>query len=243
MVLTLVSQPEYTIDTSSFAKCQFTPSSANRLALPAAVQYAQDRQSTLQSAREAVAFRLAASGADNADDYQITRTVALYLKDNDQFFVAFDDAPARNILLASAQEGCDAHAGAGTWRVKRSDPLITGAVLRAAKADRIVPVPLENAALRFSTTARNATSEYGASRLVRATIGDLAEPYAAFLNKKGYQNAYEWLLADLIHFGVDDDHVEVRRVVVGGDDDLGNMNMLYAGDRGYDGRARGVREQ
>jgi frataxin-like iron-binding protein CyaY len=195
----------------------------------------------LESAREAVAFRLAAGGADSANDYQTTRTVALYLEDHDGFYVAFDDDPQENILLARAQDGYDAHRKNGKWLVKKSDPLISGALQRAAKADRLVPVPLENT-LRFSTTGRNGTSDYGASKFVRATLGELAEPYATFLNKKGYENAYEWLLTpgNLKQLGVDDDHVEVRRVGVGG---FGNIYDLYANGRcDYNGRARGVRE-
>ena len=240
MTLQLINQPDYTIDTPGFAHAVFTAESSNDLTLPEAVAFARDRHSILQSAREAVAFRLAAGGAHGANKYQVTRTSALYFQDNQEFYVAFDDDPAQNILLTRAQEGYDAHSSAGRWLVKKSDPLIRGALQRAAKADRIVPVPLENT-VRLSTTTRNGASEYGASKLVRATIGDLAERYAGFLQQQGYRQGYEWLLtpANLAQLGIDRDHVEIRRVGVGGDV---IMYYLYANGRCFFGRARGVRE-
>src|SRR5262249_10480723 len=107
----------------------------------------------------------------------------------------------------------------------------------------IVPVPLENA-VELGTTASNGTSEYGTSTLVRATIGDLAEPYAAFLNKNGYQLGHEWFLTpkNLHDLGVDDKNVEVRRVGVGGFGYI-YINVLGAyGQCNVIGRARGVRK-
>src|SRR5262249_49760393 len=102
MVLTLLSQPEYTIDMPGFAGYRCTASSPNSLALPSAVEYATERQCVLQSAREAIAFRIAARRADNANDYQLTRTAALYFTKDDKHYVAFDNSPdpAENILLA-----------------------------------------------------------------------------------------------------------------------------------------------
>jgi len=63
---------------------------------------------------------------------------------------------------------------------KRGGVIIAGALQRAAKAERILSLPLENT-VRLSTAARNSASEYGANKLVQATIGDLAERYAGFL--------------------------------------------------------------
>jgi hypothetical protein len=243
MTLKLINQPEYTIDTPGFEHVVFTAGSSNYLALPQAVAFARDRHSVLQSALEAVAFRFAAGGDDGANNYQTTRTSALYFQDNQEFYVAFDDDPAQNILLTRAQEGYDAHSSAGKWLVKKSDPLIAGALQRATKADRLVPVPLENA-VRYSTATRNGTSEYGTSKLIRATIGDMADRYAGFLRQNGYRQGYELLLtpANLEQMGVDPYHVEVRRVGVGGSD-YNVMGNLYANDHcGGVGRARWVRE-
>lgn len=243
MALTLVSQPEYKIDTPGFAQHRFTESSQQYLALPDAVQFASVRSGVLQSAREAIAFRLAAKGAEDANLYQATRTAALYIRDRGQCYVAFDDDPTENILLARAQEGHASHQHNGKWLVHKDDKLITGALQRAAKTSRILPVPLENT-VRLTTVDQSGTSEYASNRLIRATIGDVAPAYAQFLNQKGFKTAYEWLLTagNLDQLGVDNNHVEVRRVGVGGSD-CSNINNLYANDLCYyNGRARGVRE-
>jgi hypothetical protein len=241
MALTRISPSEYTIDTPGFAESIFTAASPQYLALPDAVRFARERNSVLQSAREAVAFRIAAQGEDHANDYQVTRTAAFYVKNKGKFFVAFDDDPTENILLARAQEGYDAHYSKGKWLVCKDDPLIRAALGRAEKTGRNVPVPLENA-VELATTARNGASEYGTSNLIRATIGDLAEPYAAFLNHNNHRTGYEFFLtpSTLQKIGLDEEHVEVRRVGVGGGSDGSDLGA--GGQCVNGGRARGVRK-
>jgi hypothetical protein len=97
--------------------------------------------------------------------------------------------------------------------------------------------------VRLSTPARNGTSEYGASKLVRATIGDMAERYASFLQQNQYGHGYEWCLTpgNLAKLGVGIDDVEVRRVGVGGGvNGIDDLNAYVQCD--VIGRARGVRE-
>src|SRR5262245_46328470 len=108
---------EYRIDTPAFAATTFTAGSDNYLALPAALTFASERRSTLQSAGEAIAFRLAANrtmdestmdeSTIDANAYQTTRTTAIYHKVGHQFRVAFGDSDEihENILLARPQEG------------------------------------------------------------------------------------------------------------------------------------------
>jgi hypothetical protein len=241
----MASQPEYHIDTPGFDQHVFTDSSREDLTFPQAVAFAQIRSSVLQSARDAAALRIAAQGANDNNLYQATRTMALYLKDDHGYRVAFDDSnnPAENILLARAQEGYDAHKTTGKWLVSKQDPLIKGALHRAATAGRVIPVPLEHE-VRLATVPRDSISAYGASNFVRATIGDdLAERYAAFLTNKGYESGVEWFLtpSDLQQLGVDDQLVEIRHVGVGGDAGI-IMNDLYVDDLcTYGGRAHGVR--
>jgi len=238
MTLTRVSPHEYTIDTPGFPEHLFSAASQQYLALPGAVRYAQQRNSVLQSAAEAVAFRLAAQRADLADNYQVTRTAELYFKDNDTFAVAFDDDPAENILLSRAQQGYDAHKTTNKWLVPKDDPLIRAALARAATTRRIVPLA-EKVAL--ATTAWNSASGHKTNMLLRATIGDLAEPYAEFLSYNNRHTGYEYCLdpRTLQQLGVDEEQVEVRCVGIGSSDN--NIN-LYAGGRCVDaGRARGVR--
>jgi len=242
MALTLISQPEYRIDTPGSEDLVYTGSSLEYLALPDAVRYATDRNSILQSASEAIAFRLAAQGAASANDFHVTRTAALYCKEQQQYFVAFDDDPAENILLARAQEGYDAHTSTRTWLVPRDDPHITAALARAHKSNRILPLPMEDHVCL--NTARTGASAYGTNAFIRATIGDLAEPYARFLNENGYRAGYEWFLAPktLGNIGVDDKHVEVRRVGVGGVGYDGIYGLGAGGLCDGIGRACGVRK-
>src|SRR5262245_43073611 len=142
MTLTRRGTSQYRIDTLGFARTVFTTGSIAYLSLPAALQFAAEQKSVLQSAAEAVAFRIAANGTMDANSYQTTRTTAIYHKAGGEFRVAFDDSPnpATNILLARPQGGYDAHNSTGHWLVNRRDPLIRVALARAARAGRIVPV-------------------------------------------------------------------------------------------------------
>jgi hypothetical protein len=239
MALTLVSPPEYKIDVCDFDDRIFTASSTAYLSLPDAVQFARERNSVLQSAAEAVAFRIAANGTDNANNYQVTRTAALYARNGDQCIVAFDDDSEENILLAQPMEGFDAHKSTGKWLVPTTHPLITAALDRARRTNRILPLPRKNE-IRLTTAARNGTSAYAANTFVKAILGNLAEPYANFLKNSNYKNGHVWSLTtdNLQHLGVDHNTVEVRRVGVGG---VG-IDYLGASDRCVDyGRACGVR--
>src|SRR5262249_47658828 len=86
-------QEEPSVPPASALLSHYTATAAEHLALPDAVAYAAAHGGVLQSAQEAVAFRLAAKGADQADELQSTRTAAMYFKDGNTFFIAFDDDP------------------------------------------------------------------------------------------------------------------------------------------------------
>jgi hypothetical protein len=232
----LVSRPEYVIDNlPGYERLRFTESSNERLTLPASVAYANVRGAVLQSAREAWAFRISSNGTLESNEYQSTRTAALGVKLNGKHYIAIDDScdPAQNILLARPQEGLDAHAMEGKWLVPKNDPIIKGMLERAQDAQRVFPA-LEQT-LKLSTTGT--PSAYGTDASTQAIHGkDLAQTVATYLRDRRHGNGYVWTLspAILATLGVDDDHVEVRRVGVG-DGGLG------AGVRcGSGGRARGV---
>jgi len=70
MAITLISTPAYNIDFPGFEHYEFSGSSSEKLTLPQAVAFEQSFGGVLQSAREAVAFRIAADGADNSRLYQ-----------------------------------------------------------------------------------------------------------------------------------------------------------------------------
>jgi hypothetical protein len=238
----LVSRPKYSIDNlPGFEDLRFTESSSEHLTLPASVAYANERDAILQSAREAWAFRISSGGTLESDQYQSTRTAALGVKLDGNYYIAIDDSddPAQNILLARPEEGYTAHATQGKWLVSKSDPIIKGTLDRAQHAGRVFPA-LEHT-LKLSTAGTPA-SAYGAHPITRAVLGqELTEPVATYLRNAGRANGYLYALSpqELDKVGVDNDHVEVRSVGVGGYVYYGG-NSLVAVDQGYDGRARGV---
>jgi hypothetical protein len=242
MAVRQINQPAYAIDLPGFDHLTFTESSKGYLTLPPSVQFAQERDAVLQSAREAWAFRISSDGTLESDKYQSTRTAALGVKIGGKYYIAIDDSddPAQNILLARAQEGNDSHATQSKWLVPKSDPLITSMLDRAQHAGRIFPA-LEQT-LKLSTKG-TLVSAYGAHPITRALLGkDLTESVATYLRNHNHKNGYVWTLSpqQLDQLGVNNDHVEVRRVGVGGVDYVSG-SVLGAGDRcNGGGRARGV---
>lgn len=244
----------------AFLHHAYTDTTPEVLSLPDAVKYARTRSSVLQSAGEAVAFRCRAQGTryeDEANTYQMTRTAAIYYERDGRYYVAFDDDPRpdHNILLSRATEGYDAHNEGGRWLVKKDDPIIKAMLANAERLGRIIDIT--KSPLSFSTIAHNGISAYGMSNVIRATLhgtpclvdaqpisppNDPAELYARFLQDHRHAEGYEYFLplAELRRLGVDPDHVEVRRVGVGGVGDC--VYNLYATDHcNFNGRARGVR--
>jgi hypothetical protein len=111
---------------------------------------------------------------------------------------------------------------------------------RAQKAERVFPALEQITILKTRSVAPSGATEYGNSPTTRSMLGrDLTEPVASYLRGLNLTESYIWTLSptQLDQLGVDNDHVEIRRVGVGGFI-IGN---LFAGDRcSYDGRARGV---
>jgi hypothetical protein len=236
MVVTLIAPSACGIDTPGFAHYVFTPDSTRALSLPRAVAFARTHRAVLQSAREAVAFRIASAGPSR---YQLTRTCAIYFRDGGVFFVAFDDDPEHNLLLARAQEAYDAYTSGDEWLVNKNDPLITACLRRAEITGRVVAIPLIDNVMFFSTLPTDGGSPYGSSPFVRALIGDLAEHYAEFLVARGCSAGILCVLTHgaLDRLNIDDQTVLVRHVTLGGGD------AIYAeSNHPCGGRPRGVRE-
>jgi hypothetical protein len=211
--LQMISTPTYKIDVPGFEHLLFSESSSERLTLPAAVKFNEEFGGSLQSAAKAVAFRIAANGQDHANEYQVTRTAAIYFKDGHQFYVAFDDDPKENILLARAQEGYDSHNSKDNWLVPTSDTLVKAALKRAEKNNRIVLAPVTD-----SLELRLDDGAYERDPLVQGMIGKVAPFYAAWLQQQGYNYVYQWSLIgdDCEQHGVTEKAAEIRCVVVVG---------------------------
>ena len=180
---------KYEIDTPGFEGVEFTESSKDHLICPEAVEFAADRNSVLQSLREAAAFRIEAEGKEyHADRNQPTRTGAIYFKNGNKFYVAFDDTPdpQQNIILARVRgvvRGVyDANSNDCAWTLSKKDEHISQILKRAEKSDRIVEVV--ESALELATKANGGVSEFGSNKIVQALFGDVAEPYAAMLKSR-----------------------------------------------------------
>lgn len=247
-MVTQISHPEYRINNlPGFEGLVFTESSTLPLALPESVAFASARDSVLQSAREAWAFRIDKNGTLDSDGYQSTRTAALGVTLKGRHCIAIGDSPSpdENILLARAQEGYDAHRTRGCWLVPRTDPIIRRMLERSQDERRVFPA-LEST-LILATRQCNGVSAYGAHPTTQAILGpDLTEAVATYLRARRFGDGYVWTLSpqNLRDLGVDDDRAEVRRVGVGGNVCLDGSYNLGANDHRdyYDyGRARGVR--
>jgi len=243
----LVSRPEYRIEhLPGFEKVVFSQSSGSYFSLPQSVAFATERDSVLQSAREAWAFRIDSNGALDSDRYQSTRTAALGVRVGNQYCIAFCDSnhPDENVLLARPQEGYDLHSTGKPWLVRNDDPVIKRMLERAREEHRVVPA-LETT-LELCTNHTGGTSPYGMHSITQAILGkDLAAHVASYLRERGFCNGYVWTLSpgSLCDVGVTENHVDIRRVGVGGNCNFNGSYDLVAGDRcGGDGRARGVRE-
>jgi len=106
-------------------------------------------------------------GKDDFNYYYSTRTVAIYFREGDGLFVAFDDDAFDNILLARAEEGRKA---GSDWLVSVSEPLVRDAIVRAKASGRVVQVTNEN-------------SRSDSVKVAEAVVGDKAEAYAGFVKK------------------------------------------------------------
>lgn len=215
-----------------FAGVRFSESSPDHKTWPAAVTFAA-QTGVLQSAREAAAFRIHANGQDHANDYQATRTVTLGFKVGDKFYVAFDDHPdpAKNIILARAQDGYNAMA---EWTLSRTDAHVRQVLARAEQDGRIV-ISAQSSPIKLPIA--QGAHYFGNDTTVEAVLGDQASGYAAHILERGHEFGLvcmltEELLSQII--GSDTDSVVVRTVSLS--DYIIDANNLFVGH----GRARGV---
>ncbi|MBS3125300.1 hypothetical protein J4211_03540 [Candidatus Woesearchaeota archaeon] len=228
------------IERTGFENVTFTDSSPEFLTWNDAVKFADERNAILQSAREGLALRIEANGQDHASDYQLTRTAVAYVKVDGKWYAAFDDSTNKeqNIILARSQEGYNAHKSNNKWLLPKTDAHVAGILDRAEKAGRIVEV--KESPLELATKQTGEKSPFGQNEVMQAIAGDVAEPYAHFLNNKGYKNGFVYTLTpeSLEQLGVTNDNAEMRAVGLGVSD---YIYGLVAGNQfDYNGRARGV---
>lgn len=193
----------------------YTEKSSNGLVLPEMVEFSLANGSVLQSAREAVIYRMHTGKEDLRFGY-LTRTAAIYYRRGGELFVAFDDDPFDNILLTSAEEGRKAGGG---WLVDRSR--VQNAIIRAERVGRTIGVTSEN-------------ERSDAMDVARCLVGDKAEAYERFLQHCGFKRLQMWALDSSQCNEVSEQQALIRCI--------GVDEYLYADVRLFDGGgpARGV---
>ena len=191
------------------------------LTFPGGLAFALSQGGLLQSAREAVVHRLRVGKSDLAF-YYLTRTAAIYFRENGQTFVAFDDDPEENILLVRTEEGRNA---GSNWLVDVRDPLIANAIVRAKATHRVAPV-----------TGENVRTDVG---VCTAMIGDVTEKYVSFIEKHRGKKLQMYVLETDRCKNVTENTVLIRCVLVG----VVYYSDLSANDYFANvGRARGVQK-
>ena len=199
----------------------YTEKSERNLDFPDGLSFVLSQGGLLQSARECVVHRLRA-GKSDLDFYYLTRTAAIYFRENGGLFVAFDDDPQENILLVRTEEGRKAGAN---WLVDVRDPLIANAIARAKATHRVAPVTGENVRTDVGTCT--------------AMIGNVTEKYVPFIEKHRGKKLQMYVLKIDNCKNVTENTVLIRRVWVG-NVNYGNDLVAYVI---YDvGRARGVQK-
>ena len=189
---------------------EYTGRSGECLVFPKAVFFALHNGGVLQSAREAVLYRMLV-GKGDLQYYYLTRTACIYFKEHGAYFVAFDDDPEQNILLSRAQEGFDSHSRNNSWVVSVQDPLIKNAIFRAKRDGRVVAV--------------NDVLERKDALVVSCCIlGDVAKEYDVWLKKQGYVGVRAWMLSNDGCRHVGEGQAEIRLLGVGYFNDDGSLS-------------------
>ena len=229
---------EYRIDRPSMRDLAFG-SATERAPWPSLVAACAARTMLPASAAHVLAFRLEADGADHADEYFLTSTVALYFKADGAYHVAFYDTQRNdgmdNILIRHARAGCNAHRKRGAWRASMRD--LTQMIKDAEQRDRIITPG--NRKLPINGT-------YGRDASTTSILGDktLAHDVDAWLRREGNTTGYNWLLEnrELTGLRVNDRYAEVQRVSVGGSGVADEFHLAADDMCSNDGRVRGVRK-
>lgn len=215
---------------------------------PKMVEAARRCGAVLQSAQEAVAFRLEACGQDDSDLVQLTRTVVVCFEQGGTYYAAVDDDPnpKNNIILGRADKGYEIDEET-EWTVPKTDPNIKTLIQRARGNGKIIKLPESvTGTQELRTHQRGKLPAFWTSAMVRAILGDLAEPYGDFLRQRGYTRGYITLhpnpqqeigedKASINHVGFCD-----FRPKKGTDINLGLNCIVVSNNYNLGGNARGV---
>jgi len=217
--------PHYKID--RFPNLAYTESSRTDLNRVQAVQFAQDRNTVLQSMPEAAAFRMEADKQFDADKYQVLRTAALYVVKNGKVMVGFDHDPQKSFVLTRTQEAYDANKAGKEYVLPKRNKTVKDALKRV----NLVELPESNLELKLN-------GEFAGNEIVQELLGEIAQPYESFLKTRGKDTGYVMLCSsDHISKEAQNEGVLIRPCGLGSDF---YVNDLFASDFDVAGSARGV---
>ncbi len=210
----------------------YTEKSTENIFLPQANSYCLSQGSVLQSAREAIVYRMH-QGKDDLNYYYHTRTVVIYFKENNELFAAFDDDPINNILLSCVPEDYNA---VGQLLIDINNLLIENAIKRAKEHKRIIKVTLRNGVSGFDDGFD--VSRDDGFEVAKCIIGDTTKQYAAFLKKYLNKTLETYVLYSDNCKNVTNSQVVICLVGVRSSNDLDASSRCSDVGR----RARGVRK-
>jgi hypothetical protein len=244
----VVSRTRFSIDQSGFEDILFTESTRRDVDWYDAVKLVAEQGGILQSAREAVAFRMNARGDDNSFSEQLTRTTVAYFIEDGKAYFAVDDSPGSdNVVISYLNEKRDISKKNIDVILSKSDKLIKKLLKRAEKSERMMEIPEEKNIELMIMEAKDPAQ----NKIVRAFLMDTLESYSDFLTYqagKGDRYFFNKFLVylldrDYVEKKIKKDAVIIQSIGIGGEDYSTGMYHLsdIAGNRFNEtGYARGI---
>lgn len=248
VALKVVSRTRFSIDRQGFEDILFTESTRRDVDWYDAVRLVAEQGGILQSAREAVVFRMNARGDDESFSEQLTRTTVAYFIENGKAYFAVDDSPGPdNVVISYLNEKRNISKKNVDIISSKSDKLIKKLLKRAEKSDRLMDLPEEKNIELMITEAKDSSQ----NKILRSFLMDTLENYSDFLTRQAdkgeryfFNKFFVYLLdRDYVEKKIKRDSVIIQPIGIGGEDYSTGMFHLsdIAGKRFNEtGYARGI---
>jgi len=224
---------------------KYTFSSKKPLTFQETIEYAKTQGTILQSAQEAAAFAIKSETVSANFIQQLTRTVEVYIKRNNNFYCIIDDIAdyEENIALSRAEELSDKLSNDKEFTMPSKDKTIVELIMRAEKS-RMFKLQ-ENELEELSTKEKNRKSEFGSDRKVIAVLGKFAEQYASHIRKTWQEKGFVKKISKTYLESLELEDKALVKVVVINRGFFGKYNLTYLGKKQGEtmsAYARGVKQ-
>jgi len=179
--MTLQQPTPTTFKINRFPDLLYTKSSTSELNRLQAIKFAQEQGAVLQSMPEAAAFRMEGKGQDYADEYQITRTAAIYMVEAGKVMVGFDHDPKKSLVLTTQKEPIQALKSGGEYVYLKNDERVNEMMGRITFSTYRSQLEL-----KLNGTFSN-------DPIVKELLGDVAAAYESYLKGKDFTTAVVYL--------------------------------------------------